>query len=184
MGVDKRYDLEVTLVAEKPMQLRDNALEAARQAANKFLEKHVFQNYFLQVTKYPHLVLREHSALGVAGADRISKGMKRAFGRPKGRLARLQPGDVVFTARIYAKDLSLLKESLKRAARKLGAGFKIVSRDISNDPINLARTEHVFKTKEEPKPTAAVGAPSTAGPAAPAALEGAAEGKTSKTSAR
>jgi len=184
MGVDKRYDLEVTLVAEKPVQLRDNALEAARQAANKFLEKRVFQNYFLQVTKYPHLVLREHSALGVAGADRISKGMKRAFGRPKGRLVRLQPGEVVFTARIYAKDLSLLKEGLKRAARKLGAGFKIVLRDISNDPINLARTEHVFKTKEEPKPTVVAPAPTT-GPAAPAALEpSVGESKTSKTSAR
>jgi len=178
MGVDKRYDLEVTLVAEKPMQLRDNALEAARQAANKFLEKNIFQNYFLQVTKYPHLVLREHSALGVAGADRISKGMKRAFGRPKGRLARLRPGEAVLTARVYVKDLSLLKQGLTRAARKLGAGLKIVLRDITNDPINLARTEHVFKTKEEPKPAAAAGAAPTGGPAAPATpAPGALEGK-------
>ncbi len=174
MGVDKRYDLEVTLVVAKPMQLRDNALEAARQAANKFLEKNVFQNFFLQVTKYPHLVLREHSALGVAGADRISKGMKRAFGRPKGRLARLEPGDTVFTARIYARDLGLLKEALNRAARKLGGGLKTVLRDITNDPVNLARTEHVFKTKEESKPAAAptgaaapVAAPSTGSTTSP-----------------
>ncbi|NYZ78484.1 50S ribosomal protein L16 [Candidatus Micrarchaeota archaeon] len=163
MGVDKRYDLEVTLVAQRPMQLRDNCLEAGRQAANKFLEKNIFQNFFLQVSKYPHLVLREHSALGVAGADRISKGMKLAFGRPKGRLARLKNGDAVFTARVYYKDLNPMKDGLIRAARKLGGGFKIVSRDISKDPINLARKEHVFKTKEEPKPVAAA---ATAVPAA------------------
>lgn len=155
MGVDKQYDLEVTLVAQKPIQLRDNCLEAARQAVNKFLEKNISQNFFLQVTRYPHLVLREHSALGVAGADRISKGMKLAFGRPKGRLVRLRAGDAIFTARIYYKDLNLLKEGLIRAARKLGGGFKIVSRDISKDPINLARKEHAFKMKEELKPVAA-----------------------------
>lgn len=149
MGVDRRYEVEATLVALESIQVRDNALEAARQAANKFLEKHLAGNYFLQLVAYPHLVHREHSALGVAGADRISKGMKLAFGRPKGRLARLGEGDVVFVARVMEKDLPLLKQAFSRAEKKMSGKYFLKTRDIRRDPVNLARREHVFKAVEE-----------------------------------
>lgn len=169
MGTDKRYELEAKLVAAEPIQVRDNALESARQAANKFLEKKLVANFFLQVTRYPHLVLREHSVLGVAGSDRISKGMKRAFGRPKGRMACLHANEAVFVSRIMKKDLAVLREAFERAKKKLPGAYRTVLRDISNDSVNLARKEHVFKKKEEPKPVAeaapvaVVGAPPAEG---------------------
>ena len=45
MGVNKdTYDLDVTLCPEQPIQLRSNALESARQVANKYLETEIPQN--------------------------------------------------------------------------------------------------------------------------------------------
>lgn len=155
MGVDKPYELEVEMIEEYGVRIRDNALEAARQAANKFLEKTIPGNYFMQIVPYPHLVLREHAALGVAGADRISKGMKRAFGKPKGRLAQVNEGKAAIRARIFSKDLRTLKEAFGRASLKMPGKTKLVTRDISKDAANLARREVVFaKRVEEVKPVA------------------------------
>ncbi|HLC38293.1 MAG TPA: 50S ribosomal protein L16 [Candidatus Norongarragalinales archaeon] len=181
MGVDKPYELEVEMVEQIPVRIRDNSLEAARQAANKYLEKSIPGNYFFQIVPYPHLVLREHSALGVAGADRISKGMKKAFGRPKGRLAQLETGKAVMRARILSKDLPLLKEALHRATIKMPGKTKIVIRDISKDAANLAKKAVVFAKKEEEvvaAPTAA--AEETAAAEGEKAAEGKGEAKEAK----
>ena len=185
MGVDKRYEIEARFIALQPIQLRDVSLESARQAANKFLEKNLITNYYFQIVPYAHLVLREHSALGVAGADRISKGMKLAFGRPKGRMARLWSGDSVFIARIMKKDLPILRKAFERARIKLSGSWKLTLRDITQDAANISRKEHTFKKKdiEKPKEPAAgeapaEGAAAPGGAAAPAtqAKEGAKEG--------
>ena len=170
MGVDKPYDLEVEMVEEYPVRIRDNALEAARQAANKYLEKTLPGNYLMQVVPYPHLVLREHSALGVAGADRISKGMKRAFGKPKGRLAQVEGGKAVMRMRIYSKDLNTLKEAMRRAAIKMPGKTALKARDISKDSANLSRREVIFAKREivEEKPAEEAAAATPAAGAAPA----------------
>jgi large subunit ribosomal protein L10e len=178
MGVDKPYELEVEMIEQAGIRIRDNALEAARQAANKFLEQSIPGNYFFQIVPYPHLVLREHSALGVAGADRISKGMKKAFGKPKGRMAQLDKGKPVLRARILSKDLPLLKEALHRATIKMPGKTKLVIRDISKDASNLAKKEVIFAKKEEE----VAAAPAAAAEETAAAAEGekAAEGKEAK----
>ncbi len=169
MGVDKKYEVEARLVALKSIQLRDVSMESARQAANKHLEKNLENNYYLQIVPFAHLVLREHSALGVAGADRISKGMKLAFGRPKGRMARVWRGDTFFLARVMARDLPVLRAAFTRAQIKLSGSWKLVLRDITKDAANLSRKEHAFKKKDIEKPKEP--AP---GEAAAAAAEGAA----------
>lgn len=177
MGVDKPYDYEVELVAVYPVRIRDNSLEASRQAANKYLEKKITTGYFFQVVPYPHLVLREHSALGVAGADRISKGMKRAFGKPKGRLAQINEGKAVMRARVTAKDLPVLKEAFGRASLKMPGKMVLKITDISKDAVNLAKREHVFAKREEAVVAVAAATPeatAAAGAAAPAVEEKAA----------
>ncbi len=173
MGVDKPYDLEVEMVEEYGVRIRDNAMEAARQSANKYLEKTLPNNYFMQIVPYPHLVLREHTALGVAGADRISKGMKKAFGRPKGRLAQVEGGKAVMRARIYSKDLNALKEAFGRAAIKMPGSTKLKIKDISRDAANLAKKEIVFAKREieEEKPAEAAPEAATAEATAEAAKE-------------
>ena len=137
MGTDKFYDIEVFMNTERPIQIRDNAIEAARQICVKYLEKNIPGNYYVGILKYPHLIIREHSALGVAGADRISKGMKKAFGRPKGRLARIKGGDGLFVARVAKKDLNLVKEAFRRAMLKLSGRFKLVTNDITKVQKNI-----------------------------------------------
>ncbi|MBI4361504.1 50S ribosomal protein L16 [Candidatus Micrarchaeota archaeon] len=171
MGSDQYFDLEIDLVPDKPIQLRDNSLEAARQAINKVMEKALIDQFFLQVLKYPHLVLREHTNLGVAGADRISKGMKLAFGRPKGRMARIGAGEAVFRARVLKAALPVAKTAFKRGQLKLSGAFTLIIKDISNEQWNIdkkARGVVSFRKKvvEEAKVEAAPAAEGAAGEAA------------------
>ncbi len=140
MGADRYYEYRIDLVCKGPIHVRDNAIEAARQAANKYLEKMLLvENYFFKVLKYPHLVIREHSALGVAGADRISKGMKLAFGRPKGRMCRVNKGDSMFVVFCDEKSLKVAKIALTRAMLKLSGEYTFAVIDIRNEPVNLAK---------------------------------------------
>ena len=183
MGSDRFYDLQIELVLEGPIQLRDNAIEAARQAINKHLEKNLQTNYFLQVLKFPHLVIREHSALGVAGADRISKGMKLSFGKPKGRMARIATGEGVFRARVDKSALSVAKVAFKRGQLKLSGHYTLIVQDITAQPWNLVKKGKAavsFKKKEvavEAKAEEAAPAAEGATPAAGAEGKPAAEGK-------
>ncbi|MFH1779670.1 MAG: 50S ribosomal protein L16 [Candidatus Micrarchaeota archaeon] len=154
MGTDKPYEYQIELILQEPIQIRDNSIESARQACNKLLEKQLLSNYFFQITKYPHHVLRESASLGVAGADRISKGMKKCFGKPKGRLARCKIGEPIFRIRCMKKDLLLAKKAIKRGNMKLTGKMKIVTTDIAKEAWNASKKEVIFEKKEEETPVA------------------------------
>ncbi|MEM5828491.1 MAG: 50S ribosomal protein L16 [Candidatus Aenigmatarchaeota archaeon] len=120
--------IELKLIAKEDVQVRDNALEAARVMCNKFLERKVgADNYFLKIVKYPHHVLREHPIAMGAGADRYSQGMRLAFGRPVGRAVQLFRGEVIMVLRIKKEFLELGKEALRIAASKLPKSYRIVA---------------------------------------------------------
>ncbi len=129
MGTNKEdYDLIVHLVNEEPIVLRDNALEACRRTLNKYLEKHLAGNYYLMVRVYPHHIIRENKMISGAGADRLQKGMRRAFGRPTDRAARIKrPGTAVFTIYTYAQNMHHVKKAFERGKRKLSGHYKLVS---------------------------------------------------------
>lgn len=174
MGSDKYYEAELDMVCISPVQLRDNSMEAARQAANKHFDKSLPMNYYLKVLKYPHLVLREHAALGVAGADRISKGMKRAFGRPKGRIAQVHLNEALFRCRVPTSGIPAAKEAYRRAAGKLSGKWHVVTKDITQEAHNLAKKGKeavVFKSAEVEKPAATAVTPTAATPAEGAKAE-------------
>ena len=175
-GNDKYYDVEVRLVATVAIHLRDNAIEAARQAINKYMERELMaENYYFQVLKYPHLVIREHSALGVAGADRISKGMKRAFGKPKGRMLRLDVGDSIYMVRCAAKDIPVAKAALKRGRLKLSGQYSYNVVDISKQTVNITKgtqgrmSKKTIKAQEDAAKAAAEAALGAGAAATPAA---------------
>ncbi len=180
MGTDQYYTTSVDLVCQAPIHVRDNALEAARQAANKHLEKQLLiNNFFFKVMTYPHLVIREHSALGVAGADRISKGMKKAFGRPKGRMADVGKGDSIFRVYCNAPSIRVVKVALMRAKLKLSGDYAFVVSDITGNAVNLAKkgkAARLVKVKEEEKPVAEVAAVEAGKPGAVVPAGGAAPG--------
>ena len=92
------------LVCENDIQIRDAALEAVRVIVNKYLEKYVGKdNYKFEVRGYPHHVIRENPLVYGAGADRIQKGMRLAFGRPKERAVQVYKGKKLLT--IFFDDL-------------------------------------------------------------------------------
>ncbi|MGC8662488.1 MAG: 50S ribosomal protein L16 [Candidatus Micrarchaeia archaeon] len=131
MGIDKpEYDMKMLLSSEQDVQLRSNALEAARQAANRYLEKALPNNYFMRVITYPHNVLREKRMATGAGADRISQGMTLAFGKPTAVAARVFEGQPIFEVKASSGKRKEVYTALKRAASKLSGIYKIKAEKI------------------------------------------------------
>ena len=89
MGDTKsKFEYRFSLVAQGPVQIRHNALEAARVAANKVMFDALGEaGYKIHLRVYPHVILRENRMIATAGADRLQEGMRRAFGKPSGRAA-------------------------------------------------------------------------------------------------
>ncbi len=126
-GNQKRdFDIEFRLIAEESCQIRHIALEAARISINrKMTEATGAENYFLQIRPYPHQVIREHKMATGAGADRISSGMRRAFGRPVGTAARVRSKDIIMVARSNPDQARRLRDALHKASIKLPTPCKI-----------------------------------------------------------
>lgn len=121
------FHTTLSLVAKEACQIRHNALEAARIFANRYLVKGVGRkNFYLKIRVYPHHVLRENKLATGAGADRISSGMRQAFGRPIGTAARVKRGQKMLSVGIDEQNLEYAKEALKRASYKLPTPCKIV----------------------------------------------------------
>lgn len=121
------FPVEMSLVSAETGQIRHNALEAARVAANRLLEvKAGKDNYHLKLRVYPHQILRENPMAVGAGADRISDGMRQAFGRPIGVAARVSAGQKVITIRITKEFAAVAKEALRRATLKMSLPCRMI----------------------------------------------------------
>ena len=123
------FDTEISIVSNMRIQIRHNALEAARIAANKVLEDNMgINNYHFKIRVVPHHVMRENVMATGAGADRVQSGMRGAFGKPMGYAARINKNQAVFT--VFLKKTDDKMKSVKRAMRiamsKLPGDMKIV----------------------------------------------------------
>ena len=117
----KDFEKEVILVAEKDCNIRSEALEAGRVAANSFLSK-VFdpeEEYKLKIRPYPHHVLRYHPLAGIAQADRYYEGMRKPFGRPIGRAALVDEQQKVYRIDVDQGDVQVARKALERATHKM-----------------------------------------------------------------
>ncbi len=116
----KGFECTMNLMSKSDLNIRDNALESARQTSNKLLESFLGINGFhLKVVVYPYHVLREHSLAAGAGADRFSSGMAHPFGKPIGVAARVKKGQIIFQVRTNRQNLAVAKQALERASKKL-----------------------------------------------------------------
>jgi large subunit ribosomal protein L10e len=121
------FPVSLSLVAKESCQVRHNALEAARIFANRYLVKGVGRkNFYLKIRLYPHHVLRENKLATGAGADRVSSGMRHAFGRAVGTAARVKRGQRMLTVAVEEDNVEQAKEALRRASYKLPTPCKIV----------------------------------------------------------
>jgi len=131
-NTSKKFNTEVSVVSQQKIQLRHNALESARVVANKKLEKDIgVKNYLFKIRVYPHHVMRENAIASGAGADRVQTGMRRAFGKPVGRAARVYVNQKVMsvfvkTAGDEDENLLTVKKALKNALSKLPGEMRIV----------------------------------------------------------
>lgn len=126
MGEPSReFDTKMVLISGKSMNVRQNALESARMTSNRVLEKVVGKDYHLRLKVYPFHVLRENPLATGAGADRLSTGMKMAYGKPIGCAARVREGQVLFELRINKAHIKTGREALDRAAKKFPCSCKV-----------------------------------------------------------
>ncbi len=114
------FPVEFTLRVKEACQIRHTALEAARISANRLLTKKAgATNFYLKIRTYPHNVLRENKLATGAGADRVSSGMRAAFGKAVGTAARVTPGQPIITVRVPLSAVAAAKEALWSASLKL-----------------------------------------------------------------
>jgi large subunit ribosomal protein L10e len=135
MGDTKsHFEHRFSLVAQGPVQIRHNALEAARVAANKVLFDVLGEvGYKIHLRVYPHVILRENRMIATAGADRLQEGMRRAFGKPTGRAARIKTGQSILDVYVNSNAIETAKEALRVGATKLPVAC-VISEEILTAP--------------------------------------------------
>ena len=120
------YDTTLYLVARSSVQIRDNAMEAARIVSTRFLETKLGTQFFMKILLYPHQVIREHAIAQGAGADRFSQGMRRNFGHPVGRAIVILEGQRLLMVKVSKSNLQIAKIALRKAGLKISTAIKIV----------------------------------------------------------
>ncbi|MCL2147753.1 MAG: 50S ribosomal protein L16 [Methanomassiliicoccaceae archaeon] len=113
------FPITLTLKVKNRVQIRHTALEAGRIAANKMLSSQAGSaNYYLKVRTYPHCVLRENKLATGAGADRVSSGMRSAFGKNVSTAARLERDQAILTVSVTPEKANVAKTALWKASMK------------------------------------------------------------------
>merc|ERR1712050_204200 len=74
---------------------------------------------------HPYHVLRINKMLSCAGADRLQTGMRGAFGKPLGTVARVNIGQPIISIRTLDKNKAHVVEALRRAKFKFPGRQKI-----------------------------------------------------------
>jgi large subunit ribosomal protein L10e len=121
------YPVQISLVTEEEVQIRHGSLEASRLSANRHMLKNAGENnYKMVLRKFPHHVIRENKQATGAGADRVSDGMRAAFGKIVGTAARIQSGERLFTAYCDVDQAAVVKEAYRRAYNKITPPCRIV----------------------------------------------------------
>lgn len=123
-----KYPIKVTLSTEENIQIRDLALESARQAIHKEMTTLFQKSYFLRCNCFPHNILRNNRVFsGGSKGERIQTGMSKSFGTPEGRAAVLRKGAPVFTAYFTGEDkIPQVRHVFKSASPKLPCKTKMV----------------------------------------------------------
>ncbi len=114
------FEIELTLSVDESCQIRHTALEAARVISNATIRKRAGEtNYALSIRVYPHHILRENKQATGAGADRVSQGMRCAFGKNVGTAARVKSGQNVITISTRPQFFLAAKDALRKAGMKI-----------------------------------------------------------------
>eukprot|EP00871_Galdieria_phlegrea_P001038 jgi/Galph1/1935/GphlegSOOS_G605.1 len=123
----EEFPLCIHLVSDENQQISSEALEAARVACNKYLTKYAGKDTFhIRVRAHPFHVIRINKMLSCAGADRLQTGMRGAFGKPQGTVARVYIGQILMSVRAKDQHESVVREALNRARYKFPGRQKVM----------------------------------------------------------
>jgi large subunit ribosomal protein L10e len=167
----QEFPTQVDLLVDEACQIRHSALEAARISINRRLMKDVGRaNFHFKVRVYPHHVLRENKQATGAGADRVSEGMRLAFGKAVGTAARVDPDQRIFSIFSTPQYLEKVKDALHHGGHKLPSpshlkistikvSGKIVAPKFAEDKMaKIAAEAAPVEVAEEPKEAEAAAA--------------------------
>merc|ERR1712093_758529 len=88
------------LCSDELEQVSSEALEACRIACNKYMTKSAGKDAFhIRIRVHPFHVIRINKMLSCAGADRLQTGMRGAFGKTYGTVARVKIGQILCSIR-------------------------------------------------------------------------------------
>jgi len=123
----KQFPFLVRLISREGIQIRHNALESARKATNRVLESKLGKmGYRFKLKVFPHHVLRENPLASGAGADRMSTGMKKSFGKSIGLAAQVKQGATIVEVGVEEKDIATAKVACSRANTKFPCSTQII----------------------------------------------------------
>ncbi len=84
--------------------------------------------FHIRVRVHPFHVLRINKMLSCAGADRLQTGMRGAFGKPQGTVARVNIGQPLMSVRTHDKHKASVIEALRRTKFKFPGRQKVSER--------------------------------------------------------
>ncbi|WP_411016621.1 50S ribosomal protein L16, partial [Salmonella sp. s51944] len=121
------FPLCIHMVSDEWEQLSSEALEAGRICANKYMVKTMGKDAFhLRIRLHPFHVIRINKMLSCAGADRLQTGMRGAFGKPQGTVARVHIGQTIMSVRTKENNKAHTIEALRRAKFKFPGRQKLI----------------------------------------------------------
>jgi large subunit ribosomal protein L10e len=126
-NLSAEFPIGISLAVKNPAKLSHNALEAARIASNRYMQRKAGRmGYHLKIRVYPHHIVRENPMATGAGADRVQDGMRKAFGKPVSSVAMVKKNQKVLSIQTNKKNFIDAKEALRRAAMKFPVPCKVV----------------------------------------------------------
>jgi len=127
------FPVAVSITVDEECQIRHTALEAARVNINRKLIKDIGRmNFHFKLRTYPHHVLRENKQATGAGADRVSEGMRMAFGKAVGTAARVKPDQKIFTCYTTEANAEKVREIMHHGIYKLPSPGRVVVEKTGN----------------------------------------------------
>jgi len=143
-GKQETFPVRLHLVTKQQMSVRDNSIESARQSVTRVMNTIGKTGWFFQIRIFPHHIVRENPLASGAGADRLSTGMQKSFGKAIGISAQLKKGQEVFTIYTSKERVSLARQALKKAAYKFPFKCSVIVEDLTQP-----KTKALVKSKSK-----------------------------------
>ncbi|MBI3033854.1 50S ribosomal protein L16 [Candidatus Woesearchaeota archaeon] len=123
---DKDYQYTLCLVPKASIQIRQESLESARMTCLRHIELNLGKTgYHFKIKTFPYHILRENPLASGAGADRMSTGMQKSYGKPIGIAAQVMKGKPLFEIKVNKENIPVAKFALHKAISKMPCSFSI-----------------------------------------------------------